>query len=158
MSQEYTPKWMKLDASIVKEAAEVLQMVADSGVTLPPNWRWPLLDELSGIAYAMQQAALRQQAVRVDVNAAAMQVAALIDSEHHKGRRPTAHDIRAALEAALSAQPAERQSGAIVVGEVAGGDPRHDGKHMLYVVSDKPVCLGTKLSIHPASPTPDKEG
>lgn len=52
-----------LHAAIVKEAAEVLQMVADSGVTLPPNWRWPLLDELSGIAYRL---AAQQQGGRDD--------------------------------------------------------------------------------------------
>lgn len=40
----------------IREAAEVLQMVADSGVKLPPNWRWPLLDELSGYAYMLMDA------------------------------------------------------------------------------------------------------
>ena len=43
-----------LDSQVIAEAAEVLQMVLDSGVKLPPNWRGPLLDELSGIAGAIQ--------------------------------------------------------------------------------------------------------
>lgn len=41
---------MPEEARLIAEAAEVLQMVADSGVALPRNWRWPLLDELSGLA------------------------------------------------------------------------------------------------------------
>lgn len=36
--------------SIMKEAAEVLAAFAESGVTLPSNWRWHLIDELSGFA------------------------------------------------------------------------------------------------------------
>lgn len=40
----------------LREAAEVLQMVADSGVKLPPNWRGPLADELSGFAYLLMDA------------------------------------------------------------------------------------------------------
>lgn len=39
-----------IEAEIIREAAEVLAAVADSGVPLPDNWRWPLIDELSGIA------------------------------------------------------------------------------------------------------------
>lgn len=39
--------------SAVREAAEIMQAVADSGVQLPPNWRWPLADELSGFAYLL---------------------------------------------------------------------------------------------------------
>ena len=41
----------------VREAAEILQMVADSGVPLPPNWRWPIADELSGFAYLLMDVA-----------------------------------------------------------------------------------------------------
>lgn len=39
-----------IDMSIIIEAAEVLERVGSSGVTLPENWRWPLADELNGIA------------------------------------------------------------------------------------------------------------
>lgn len=42
----------ELDRSIINEAAEVLEAVGVSGVPLPANWRWPLADELSGIAAA----------------------------------------------------------------------------------------------------------
>lgn len=41
---------MVLNASIVREAADVLEAVGASGVPLPDNWRWPLADELSGIS------------------------------------------------------------------------------------------------------------
>lgn len=50
----------ELDRSIINEAAEVLEAVGVSGVTLPANWRWPLADELSGIAAAPQVEAKRQ--------------------------------------------------------------------------------------------------
>ena len=40
-------------ASIISEAAEVLEAVGASGVALPDNWRWPLADELSGIVGIM---------------------------------------------------------------------------------------------------------
>lgn len=42
-----------LDASIIKEAGDVLKAVGVSGVALPDNWRWPLADELHGIAAIM---------------------------------------------------------------------------------------------------------
>lgn len=39
-----------LNASIVREAADLLAAVSDSGVQLPETWRWSLIDELRGIA------------------------------------------------------------------------------------------------------------
>jgi len=41
------------DASIIREAADLLTAVSDSGVQLPESWRWPLIDELRGIAAAL---------------------------------------------------------------------------------------------------------
>jgi len=52
-----TPKEMaqaELNASIIEEASRVLQSVGTSGVALPKNWRWPLVDELGGIAGMMK--------------------------------------------------------------------------------------------------------
>ena len=40
---------------LCKEASEVLAAVVASGVPLPDNWRWPLVDELAGIAALAQQ-------------------------------------------------------------------------------------------------------
>ena len=37
----------------IREAGEVLEAVGASGVALPENWRWPLADELHGIAAIM---------------------------------------------------------------------------------------------------------
>lgn len=38
-------------ATALKEAAEILSAVADENLNdLPANWRWPLIDELSGLA------------------------------------------------------------------------------------------------------------
>ena len=45
-----------LDSSIIKEAGDVLEAVGASGVALPENWRWPLADELHGIAAIMTAA------------------------------------------------------------------------------------------------------
>jgi len=42
-----------VDASILHEAGDVLEAVAMSGVSLPNNWRWPLADELRGMAAAL---------------------------------------------------------------------------------------------------------
>src|SRR5690606_34366164 len=42
-----------VDASILQEAGDVLEAVAMSGVSLPNNWRWPLADELHGMAAAL---------------------------------------------------------------------------------------------------------
>lgn len=52
--EELRPRLSFVDSEVIAEAAEVLQMIQDSGVTLPPNWRGPLLDELSGIAAIVQ--------------------------------------------------------------------------------------------------------
>ena len=45
-----------VDASILQEAGDVLEAVAISGVPLPNNWRWPLADELRGMAAALTEA------------------------------------------------------------------------------------------------------
>ena len=37
-------------ANLILEAGDVLEAVRDSGAPLPPNWRWPLADELHGMA------------------------------------------------------------------------------------------------------------
>ncbi len=39
----------KPDIEVIEEAAKILAEVADSGA-LPPSWRWPIIDELNGIA------------------------------------------------------------------------------------------------------------
>ena len=37
-------------ANLILEAGDVLEAVRDSGAPLPPNWRWPLADELHGMS------------------------------------------------------------------------------------------------------------
>lgn len=44
-------------ARLCEEASEVLEAVGVGGGPLPSNWRWPLADELSGIAALAQQPA-----------------------------------------------------------------------------------------------------
>lgn len=48
-----------MDARLVREAVTVLEAIRDSGVDLPANWRWPLLDELEGVALALEERAAR---------------------------------------------------------------------------------------------------
>ena len=44
----------KLESNLILEAAEVLEAIRDSGVALPENWRWPLIDELRGIELTLK--------------------------------------------------------------------------------------------------------
>lgn len=44
-----------LHASLIEEAANVLGSVGASGVELPSIWRWPLIDELGGIAALVRE-------------------------------------------------------------------------------------------------------
>lgn len=73
----------------------------------------------------------------------------------------THHQVLAIDEAitALSTTPASGGGKAdaleaVVVGEVAGGDPRSDGKHMLYVTSNQPPVIGMRLFTTPPAAIP----
>lgn len=46
----------KQEAEIIREAADILIAVAESGASLPSNWRWPIIDELHGIAAVHERA------------------------------------------------------------------------------------------------------
>lgn len=48
-------------ALLLREASEVLASISGSGVELPENWRWPLVDELAGLSYALAAAPDRSQ-------------------------------------------------------------------------------------------------
>lgn len=67
-----------VDIECIREAAVVLEAVGSSGVDLPSCWRWPLADELHGIAATLAAAGPNAE----EVSPAPDQDAQLADLRH----------------------------------------------------------------------------
>lgn len=64
----YDSPFNRLDLLIIDEASKILEQIPNHAQTLPDNWRWPISDELSGIAahYSQHQNVLDSSPINWD--------------------------------------------------------------------------------------------